>query len=96
MFQAEISRLLDIIINSLYTHKDIFIREAISNASDALDKVRFLSVSDPSIKDVEPEMTIKIQADKANKTLTITDTGIGMNKSDLINNLGTIARSGTT
>lgn len=96
MFQAEISRLLDILINSLYTQKDIFLREAISNASDALDKVRFLSLSDPSIKEVEPEMSIKIQADKENNKLIIMDTGVGMDKNDLINNLGTIARSGTT
>lgn len=96
MFQAETSRLLDIIINSLYTQKDIFLREAISNASDALDKIRFLSISEPDMTNEEPEMSIKIRADLENNTLTITDTGIGMNKSDLINNLGTIARSGTT
>lgn len=96
MFQAEISRLLDIIINSLYTHKDIFLREAISNSSDALDKVRFLSVQDDSYKEIEPEMSIKIRADKDKNQLTIWDTGIGMDRNDLINNLGTIARSGTT
>ena len=96
MFQAETSRLLDIIINSLYTQKDIFLREAISNASDALDKIRFLSISEPEMTKEEPEMSIKIRADAENNTLTMTDTGIGMNKSDLINNLGTIARSGTT
>ena len=88
--------MLDILINSLYTQKDIFLREAISNSSDALDKVRFLSLSDPSIKDAEPEMSIKIKADKENNSLIIMDTGIGMDKNDLINNLGTIARSGTT
>lgn len=87
---------MDILINSLYTQKDIFLREAISNSSDALDKVRFLSLSDPSIKDAEPEMSIKIKADKENNSLIIMDTGIGMDKNDLINNLGTIARSGTT
>ena len=71
MFQAETSRLLDIIINSLYTQKDIFLREAISNASDALDKIRFLAVSDQTVNEVEPEMSIKLQVDKENDLLII-------------------------
>ncbi len=90
------SRLLDIIINSLYTQKEIFLREAISNASDALDKVRFLSIQDDTVLSEESEMEIKITANPDEEMLIIRDTGIGMSREDLINNLGTIARSGTT
>lgn len=96
MFQAEVSRLLDILINSLYSQKDIFIREAISNASDALDKIRFLGVKEHQQLAIEPDLAIRIKVDKENEQLIIEDTGIGMTKSDLVNNLGTIARSGTT
>ena len=96
VFQTEVSRLLDIIINSLYSQKEIFLREAISNASDALDKLRFLSIADPSMLGNETELAIKIEVNPADETIVITDTGIGMTKNDLINNLGTIARSGTT
>jgi len=95
-FQAEVSRMLDIVVNSLYQNKDIFLRELISNASDALDKIRFLSISKPNLIKDKEELEIRISFDEEKKTLTITDTGIGMTKEELIQNLGTVARSGTT
>jgi heat shock protein beta len=95
-FQAEVNRLMDIIINSLYTDKQVFLRELISNAADALEKARFHSVQDETFLGDNKDFEVKIEHDPEAKTISITDTGVGMSKADLINNLGTVAKSGTT
>ena len=95
-FNVEVTSLMDIIINSLYTNKEVFIRELISNASDACDKARFLSVQNPDYLGENKDLKIIIETDKDSKTFSIIDTGVGMTKNDLVKNLDTIAKSGIT
>jgi molecular chaperone HtpG len=94
-FQAEVRQLLQLMINSLYSNKEIFLRELISNASDAADKLRFETLADPSLLQEDPELSICVEYDSGEKTLTVSDNGIGMSREELVGNLGTIAKSGT-
>ena len=94
-FQTEVRQLLKLMIHSLYSNKEIFLRELISNASDAADKLRFEALEDAELLADNPDLAIQIVADKDSRMLTISDNGIGMSRDELIENLGTIARSGT-
>ena len=95
VFQAEVKQLLHLMIHSLYSNKEIVIRELISNASDAADKLRFEALKDASLYEKDSELKIRLSFDKKARTLTISDNGIGMNREEVISNIGTIARSGT-
>jgi hypothetical protein len=94
-FQAEVAQLLHLVTHSLYSNKEIFLRELISNASDACDKLRFEAINDSGLYESDPELQVKLSFDKDAKTLTITDNGIGMSAQEAIDHLGTIAKSGT-
>lgn len=94
-FQAEVKQLLDIVVHSLYSNKEIFLRELISNASDAADKLRFSALTDPALYESDPNLMIKVDYDKDARTITISDNGIGMSRDEVVSNLGTIAKSGT-
>ncbi|KAJ7521076.1 hypothetical protein O6H91_19G036700 [Diphasiastrum complanatum] len=94
-YQAEVSRLMDLIVHSLYSNKEVFLRELVSNASDALDKLRFMTVMEPGLMSANPNLEIRIQCDSSQGIITITDTGIGMTREELVDSLGTIAQSGT-
>src|ERR1041384_5105856 len=94
-FQAEVKQLLQLMIHSLYSNKEIFLRELISNASDAADKLRFEAIANSALYEQDPELKIRLSIDKANRTITISDNGIGMSRDEVIANIGTIAKSGT-
>ena len=94
-FQAEVKQLLDLMIHSLYSNKEIFLRELISNASDAIDRLRFAALSDASLYENDSEFKIRVDYDKDARTITVTDNGIGMTRAEVIENIGTIAKSGT-
>ena len=94
-FESEVQQLLDLVINSLYSNKEIFLRELVSNASDAVDKLRFSALSDDALYESDPDLSVIIDFNEKKKTITVSDNGIGMNREDVIANLGTIAKSGT-
>ena len=95
-FQAEVAKLLDIVVNSLYSNKEIFLRELISNASDSCDRLRYMSITNKNIiQDSDSDFQIIISTNKEKKQLIVSDNGLGMNRDDLVKNLGTIAKSGT-
>ena len=94
-FQAEVQQLLRLVAHSLYSHKEVFLRELISNASDACDKLRFEALTDSALYESEPELKIRVSFDKDARTITVADNGIGMDRQEVIDNIGTIARSGT-
>ena len=94
-FQAEVKQLLDLMIHSLYGNKEIFLRELVSNASDAADKLRFEALSNNALYGSDPELRIRVSHDKKARTLTVSDNGIGMSRDEVVNNIGTIAKSGT-
>src|SRR4028119_897093 len=94
-FQAETKQLLDLMIHSLYSNKEIFLRELISNASDALDRLRFEALTRPELLEQDDKLEIRIDADREKRTITIHDNGIGMSREEVITNIGTIAKSGT-
>ena len=94
-FQAEVAELLNLMVHSVYSETDVFLRELVSNASDALDKVRYEAIAKPELMAGDEKLAIRLTPDAASKTLTISDTGIGMDRQELIDNLGTVARSGT-
>ncbi len=94
-FETEVNQLLDLMIHSLYSNKEIFLRELISNASDACDRLRFSAVSNASLYEEDIELRIKVSYDKEQRTITISDNGIGMTREEVIDHIGTIAKSGT-
>src|SRR5687767_1957388 len=94
-FQAEVKQLLDLMIHSLYSNKEIFLRELVSNASDAADKLRFEALADNSLYEGDPDLKIRVAIDKDARTITISDNGVGMSRDEVVANIGTIARSGT-
>src|SRR5256714_8562803 len=94
-FQAEVKQLLSLMIHSLYSNKEIFLRELVSNAADAADKLRFEALSNNALYESDPELNVRISVDKAARTLTVSDNGVGMSRDEVVQNIGTIARSGT-
>ena len=94
-FQAEVKQLLDLMIHSLYSNKEIFLRELITNASDAIDRLRFAALSDAALMEHDPDLKIRVSYDKDARTITVADNGIGMTRSEVIEQIGTIAKSGT-